>query len=230
MTGASEVGGKADVYAKFGNPALLRLVREQLPVGGAVLDVGCASGGLLAALGGQANRREGIEPDPRAASAAAQVVDRVHVGLVGDVAGIELGAFDVVVLADVLEHVADPRTALVAATQWAKPSGRIVISLPNVAHWSIRLHLLRGHWDYQDRGILDDTHLRFFTWATGLRLVDSADLTVVDRRAVVPRLKHHVPIPVPELVERAWVKLGHRVPNLCAVQQLVVARPRRRRA
>jgi 2-polyprenyl-3-methyl-5-hydroxy-6-metoxy-1,4-benzoquinol methylase len=137
-------------------------VRGQLPRGGAVLDVGCASGGLLAALDAEAGHREGIELDPVAAAAARAHADAVHVGPVDEVDVAE-AAFDVVVLGDVLEHLPDPHVALERAQRWLRPDGRLVISLPNVAHWTVRLGLLLGRWEYRDRGILDDTHLRFFT-------------------------------------------------------------------
>lgn len=224
MTGAvtTAATSKAAVYETFGNPALLRAVRDHLPTGGSVLDVGCASGGLLAELDGHAGRREGIELDPSAAATAERMADAVHVGSVDRVQ--PGGApFDVVVLGDVLEHVADPDATLARARSWAAPDGRLVISLPNVAHWSVRLALLSGRWEYQDRGILDDTHLRFFTWDSGVRLVERSGLRVRERRPVVSGLGAHVGRPLPRRVERAWRGLGRRRPNVFAYQQIIVA-------
>ncbi len=215
-------GSKASVYEGFGNPALLRSVLDQLPSGGAVLDVGCASGGLLVALGGHAGRRVGIEPDPVAAATARRHADEVHVGSVYEVDP-GSASFDVVVLGDVLEHVADPAAALRRAAGWVAPGGRLVISVPNVAHWSVRLEVLRGRWEYQASGILDDTHLRFFTWASGCDLVRGAGLTVVERRAIVSGLGAHLGRRIPARVEGLWRRIGHRRPNLFAYQQLIVA-------
>jgi len=213
---------KAAVYEGFGNRALLRSVLDQLPPGGTVLDVGCASGGLLAALEGRAGRRVGIEPDPVAAAAARRHADEVHVGSVHDVS---LGdqRFDVVVLGDVLEHVADPDRALLRAARWVTPGGRLVISVPNVAHWSIRLEILRGRWEYRASGILDDTHLRFFTWQSGADLVTRAGLAAVERRPVISGLGAHLGRRVPGRVEGLWRRIGRRRPNLFAYQQLIVA-------
>jgi SAM-dependent methyltransferase len=223
MTAPAGKLGKAEVYAAFGNPALLRTVRGQLPRGGAVLDVGCASGGLLAALDAEAGHREGIELDPVAAAAARAHADAVHVGPVDEVDVAE-AAFDVVVLGDVLEHLPDPHVALERAQRWLRPDGRLVISLPNVAHWTVRLGLLLGRWEYRDRGILDDTHLRFFTWDTGARLVEEAGLVIEGREPVVPGLRSQFGWPAPTSVERVWRGLGRRRPNLFAFQQLIVAR------
>jgi SAM-dependent methyltransferase len=223
MTQPTVAGGsKAAVYEGFGNRALLRSVHDQLPPGGAVLDVGCASGGLLAALEDHAGRRVGIEPDPVAATAARRHADEVHVGSVHDV---EPGdrSFDVVVLGDVLEHVADPDGALRRAAGWVAPGGRLVLSVPNVAHWSIRLEVLRGRWEYRASGILDDTHLRFFTWHSAADLVTAAGLATVERRPVISGLGAHLGRRVPGRVEGVWRRVGHRRPNLLAYQQLIVA-------
>ncbi len=225
MTAPIHDAGKAEVYADFGNPALLRTVREHLPPGGSVLDVGCASGGLLAGLAQQAGRREGIEADPVAATAAAAHADVVHRARVED-AVVDDEAFDVVVLGDVLEHLADPAPALARAHRWLRPDGRLVVSLPNVAHWSVRLGLLAGRWEYEDSGILDDTHLRFFTWSSGAELVEQAGFTVVEREAVVPGLRAQLGLPVPAGIDRRWRSMGRRRPNLFAFQQLLVARRR----
>lgn len=210
-------------YAEFGNTALLRLVEEHLPLGGSVLDVGCAHGGLLERLDGRAGRRVGIEVDPIAAATAQRFADVVHVSSV-DAAPVGAERFDVVVLGDVLEHLADPETALRQCAQWTDVGGVVVVSLPNVAHWSVRLPLTIGRWDYDDTGILDRTHLRFFTWSSGARLVEQSGLEIVGRRPVVPSLATHVPFVVPGRLRAAWQRVGRRWPGLFAYQQLVVAR------
>lgn len=214
--------GKAQVYEHFGNPVLLRAVQRHLPAGGAVLDVGCASGGLLAGLAG-AGHREGIELDPTAAETARGVADTVHVGSVYDV-DLPDASFDVVVLGDVLEHLVDPADGLRRILPSLRPGAAVVVSVPNVAHWSIRLSLLAGRWEYRDSGILDDTHLRFFTWASGARLVEDAGLRIVERQPIVSGLGAHLGRSVPRPLERAWQAAGRRLPGLFAYQQLLVAR------
>lgn len=228
MTGSSPTrsplaAGKAEVYQAFGNPVLLRAVERHLPEGGAVLDVGCASGGLLGALAGRAGRREGVEVDAAAAQAARLVADDVHVGSIDDVVLPE-DTFDVVVLGDVLEHLVDPAAGIQRVLPALRAGGRVVVSLPNVAHWSVRASLLVGRWEYRSSGILDDTHLRFFTWSTGARLVEDAGLTVVERQPIVSGLGAHLGFRVPAGVERKWQSVGRRIPNLLAFQQLLVAR------
>ena len=84
--------------------------------------------------------------------------------------------FDVIFLGDVLEHMVDPLQVLIGLKKFLKPTGRFVISLPNVAHYSMRWQLLTGRWDYQSGGIMDRTHMRFFTLKTMGELVEQAGL------------------------------------------------------
>lgn len=134
-----------------------------------VLDVGCGSGAFGRLLRSARTGLElwAVEPDAAAARAAETGFDRV---LVGDFPHDELpeGRFDVVVFADVLEHLARPEEALEAAGRLLAPGGRVVASIPNVRNWEAVLSplLLRGDWTYTERGILDSTHVRFFTRRT----------------------------------------------------------------
>ncbi len=88
--------------------------------------------------------------------------------------------FDTVLMADVLEHVVDPLAALSHAMGHVRPGGRVIISLPNVAHFTVRFNLLRGRFDYGDSGILDRTHLHLYTRDTALALARQGGLVVKD--------------------------------------------------
>lgn len=150
-----------------------------------VLDVGCASGYLAEALGAQGNKVSGVELDPGAAEKARPFLDRLVVGNVEDldlVAEFGPGEFDVLVFADVLEHVKDPVDVLRRSRPLLAEGGYAVLSIPNVAHGSVRLALLRGRFDYQPLGLLDDTHLRFFTRSSLERMVVDAGFVAVDTR------------------------------------------------
>ena len=92
-----------------------------------------------------------------------------------------------VTFGDVLEHLRDPLAVLRMAVAKLKPTGFIVTSLPNVAHGDVRLSLLRGAFEYRDTGLLDRTHMRFFTLQSVRELLGEAGLVVVDtRRVIVP--------------------------------------------
>ena len=176
---------------------------DLVPPGSVVLDVGCASGYVARALldrGAQAV--DGIELDPVDAEAARAVCRTVVVGSVEDHATIERvadGAYDAIVLADVVEHLRHPEEALRALVPKLRSGGRIVLSVPNVAHWSVRLGLLRGRFRYEDVGLLDRTHLRFFTRETVLELLDDAGLRL-EREELTFRELHE-----PEAVARIGV-------------------------
>jgi 2-polyprenyl-3-methyl-5-hydroxy-6-metoxy-1,4-benzoquinol methylase len=93
----------------------------------------------------------------------------------------ELGSFDLILLLDVLEHLPDPGRTLQALTRHLERNGRIIVSVPNVAHLSVALPLLLARrFEYQDSGILDRTHLRFFVESTAVKLLNDANLLVFD--------------------------------------------------
>lgn len=133
-----------------------------------VLEVGCSTGYVTEHFVANGNTVVGVEIDPDAAREAERFAERVHVADLDlvRVSSLESGRFDVIVLGDVLEHLRDPDTTLADLLTLLDPGGRVVISLPNVAHVDLRLMLLGGDWTYQDTGLLDRTHLRWFTRAS----------------------------------------------------------------
>lgn len=155
------------------------MIARLLPSNKRVLDVGCGTGSmskLLVDLFGV--ELVGIEPDlERAQRARARGLDVRH-GILDEQALKDLGQFDVVVFADVLEHLPDPWSALSLARRALAPNGMVVASVPNVAHWSVRWELLWGRFDYQSCGIMDATHLRWFTEHSLRALFESAGYRV----------------------------------------------------
>jgi 2-polyprenyl-3-methyl-5-hydroxy-6-metoxy-1,4-benzoquinol methylase len=131
-----------------------------------VLDVGCAAGTFGAKLKARSRAEVwGIELDPRSAAEAAQVLDKViPKDALSALADLPEGYFDCVVFNDVLEHLADPYKLLEQIKRHLTPDGMVVASIPNVRYVGVVWDLIaRGNWDYQDWGVLDRTHLRFFT-------------------------------------------------------------------
>lgn len=177
-----------------------------------VLDVGCATGYLARELGNRGCAVSGVEVDTEAAEEARPYLDRVVVADLDNsrlTEHFEAGSFDVVIFADVLEHLVDPAAVLADATSLLAPGGKVVLSVPNVAHGSLRLALLQGRWAYTDTGLLDRTHIRFYTYATLLELVEGAGLTVeVIRSTVADPLSGAVNIDAdqipPSIIE--WVR------------------------
>ncbi|HEV2785625.1 MAG TPA: class I SAM-dependent methyltransferase [Solirubrobacteraceae bacterium] len=217
---------KAQTYAAFGNGAIAAHAERLLPPRGSVLDVGCASGGLLALLRPLAGHLAGLELSQTAASAAAQIGDQVVCGALEDPdLPFDPGSFDLVVLADVLEHLADPAAGLARAVGWCRPGGAVLVSVPNVAHWQARLTLLRGRWPQADSGTFDAGHLRWFTRDSLRALLEQAGLNEVELDAIVPALRNHLKARLAERAEPAWQALGRRAPGLLGYQIVGIGRP-----
>jgi len=150
-----------------------------------VLDIGCATGYLAKTLKAHGNTVTGLEYDPEAAELARQFADKVvvadldHVDLTDVLAG---ETYDVIVFGDVLEHLRDPLPPLRQARSLLAPGGYIVISIPNVAHGDVRMSLLLGRFTYRNLGLLDTTHLRFFTRQNLRELLDDAGLVAIEVR------------------------------------------------
>ena len=146
-----------------------------------VLELGPATGSMTQVLRERGCTVVAIEVDPEMAKVAAQYCERV---ITADLDELDLDAelgtdrFDVIVAADVLEHLKDPLSALRRLRNFLKPGGHFVVSLPNIAHGSVRIALLQGHFDYQNVGLLDASHLRFFTRESIGHLFDEAELAV----------------------------------------------------
>jgi 2-polyprenyl-3-methyl-5-hydroxy-6-metoxy-1,4-benzoquinol methylase len=148
-----------------------------------VLDVGCGIGLNGVAAKETGARVTGIEIVPESIERAKRVLDDVlAIDITSDEAverGLRGRKFDLFLFADVLEHVVDPRAVLARLLPYLEDGGRVIVSLPNVAAWPVRLGLLAGNFEYQQSGILDDSHLRFFTRESAQRLVASVGLEVL---------------------------------------------------
>jgi methionine biosynthesis protein MetW len=152
-----------------------------------ILDLGCASGALGAALKArQPVEVVGIEVDPAYARDAEARLDRVICADLDDFHG-DLGAFDCIVAADVLEHLVDPWAVLRRWARALEPGCRAVVSLPNARHWEVFRELgLRGTFPRRPAGVFDATHLRWFTLADVYGLCSAADLSL-EQVVRVPR-------------------------------------------
>ena len=155
----------AEYYAAE-RPELLDFLRPHGPFRTA-LDVGCAAGLLGAGLlrDGLVGACDGIELNDAAARLAETRLRHVWMGSLESVAEeVPWAHYDLVILADVLEHLADPWAALRLLQARTAPGCRLMLSVPNVRHYKVSLPLLfRGEFRYADDGIMDRTHLHFFT-------------------------------------------------------------------
>ncbi len=157
---------------------LIRLIPRWAKKGGRFLDLGAFGGEVGGEVRPHFSHTTAVERDPDQMMPLARRYDAVVIADLEQVAHVPRG-IDAILLADVLEHLRAPHDLLGLAAANLAPDGTIFISIPNVANLAIRLHLLLGRFEYQDRGILDRTHVRFFTRTTARRLVKSAGLRIV---------------------------------------------------
>jgi O-antigen biosynthesis protein len=177
LTGAAaQPGGRPDTYYVQARPEVADLVP---PACRRVLEIGCGAGGLGRLLKERGCFVAGVELVPEAAEAARRHLDQVVTADVeADGLPFATGSFDAVIFADVLEHLIDPWRVLREAAELLAPGGRVIASIPNVQNVDVIWRLIRGRWEYRERGILDRGHLRFFT-LHGIRgLFAQAGLTV----------------------------------------------------
>ncbi len=155
-----------------------------------MLDIGCGAGAFAAGLKENGRQLEiwGVEMCPEAAKLAAEVMDEI---LVGDWASVlpelPLGRFDCIVLNDVLEHVEHPDEVLRRIKPLLSDGGRVVASIPNVRYFFNVMDLVvHGRWDYTDEGILDRTHLRFFTRSSMKKIFQDSGYSVESMDGINP--------------------------------------------
>ncbi len=181
MAEAAPPAGGDHGYHDRVNPDLLRL----LPAGARlIVECGCGTGAL-----GAAYLRDhtdatyvGIERDTAAGLRARKRLAQVEIGDAEQLdlrsIGIDRGTVDCLVYGDVLEHLIDPWRLVARHAEFLSPSGVVLACIPNVQHWTVLLNLLAGQWRYASEGLLDRTHLRWFTRESVVELFRSAGLTI----------------------------------------------------
>lgn len=193
---------------------------SMVPAGSVVLDCGCAGGFLAAALLRKDCVVDGVEFEAEAAARARLVCRRVYqmsLELPGFAAALD-DQYDRIIFGDVLEHLRDPEAVLAATAAHLAPGGRVLVSIPNVAHWQVRKSLLLGRFDYAEFGLLDRTHLRFFTYEGARRMAATAGFRIVRQEATL------LPSPLP-VGKTVINRIRRWLPNLFAYQTLLELQP-----
>lgn len=201
----------ADLNLRGVNDAHI-LAIGRVPANSRVLDLGLADGSVATLLKDMGCRVWGVELDPVDAEAARGSCEEV---VVADLTTLDLAEqfqglrFDVILMLDVLEHLSNPAEVLERMKPVLADRGWGVISLPNVAHLSLRLSLLKGHFNYTDVGLLDRTHLRFFDRAGVDDLLREAGWGMFDLARVTRRLgttEIHIDDVDPELARAIGIR------------------------
>ncbi len=220
------------IYQRKVNPDSgdsLALIARRIPPGSTVLELGVATGYFSRFLTEEMGCTvDGVERDPGMAEAARQWCRQL---LVGDLERERLAdhfqeeVYDAIIAADVLEHLYDPGAVLSQAGRLLKPEGRVVISIPNTAYGGLILDLIAGSFQYRDEGLLDRTHIRFYTRASFLGLLESLGFEIESVEPVQMAFEQseffgrlsRLPVPLKNYIFSR--------PDACAYQFIVEARP-----
>lgn len=182
-----------------------------------VLDVGCAYGNLAKVMTTSNHCTVvGIEINNEAGQNAKKYCTEV---IIGDVQSVELSTeyinyFDYIIFADILEHLKDPLKVLKKFMKNLNDDGYIVVSLPNITNWRMRLKILSGNFEYEDTGILDMGHIRFFNENSAKKLINDAGYEII---------KFDLTGLESPICNNFIHKIGTLMPNLFAYQFLIIA-------
>ena len=209
------------IYGNRGSPALLELVAAN----SRVLDCGCGAGDNARHLKLRGCRTVGFTVSSEEQKAASTHCEQVFLAdLEGGIPAHIEGAFDFILLCHVLEHLVHPEIVLRDVHQLLSPQGRLAVALPNVLFYPNRVRFLAGGFEYTQAGIMDETHVRFYTYATGRRLLEENGYRVLLAKGdgAFPLWK------LRRLLRRTWVQrinasACRRWPGLFGVQCLYLA-------
>ena len=225
----------SQIYGKYFSshqlsPSHLKLI-DLTGSGKKVLELGSSSGYLTEVFKQNDCQITIVELDPQDAKQASKFAKKSYVGDLDNPIFLKSlnGTFDVIVAADILEHLKSPEQVLNKLKNQLTKNGKFLISLPNIACWRIRRDLfVKGSFEYQEWGILDKTHLRFYTYTTIRNMIESCGLKVVDiypfeldypfRRSI-----QKVPL-LGKIIEQSFGKwVTNKYPNLCVSHMVIEA-------
>jgi 2-polyprenyl-3-methyl-5-hydroxy-6-metoxy-1,4-benzoquinol methylase len=209
-----------------------RYVTEMVGTGQDVIDIGCGEGYLAAELKKLDNRITGIDVLPTASETSS--LDRYYSadldnGISSVVRQLKGERFTRAILLDVLEHLKRPETILDECHDVLSRDGQLIISVPNIANISVRLALLFGQFNYTERGIMDKTHLRFFTRKTARKMVESRGYRIMEEKLTVIPIELIFKLPPQNVLMRSlnlFLRICTRLaPSLFGYQIMFVAQP-----
>jgi 2-polyprenyl-3-methyl-5-hydroxy-6-metoxy-1,4-benzoquinol methylase len=181
---------------------------DHVAPGSTVLELGPASGYMTRILAAKGCVVDAIEINPADAEKAASFCRTMVIGSIEDVENFKrlAGPYDVILIADVLEHLRAPEKILPLLRERLAKGGEAIVSLPNIAFWKMRFELLRGRFEYTDMGLLDRTHLRFYTLKSARDLFFPRGVSHNQRRC--PTARHDPALPPSQRVDHQYLADG----------------------
>jgi 2-polyprenyl-3-methyl-5-hydroxy-6-metoxy-1,4-benzoquinol methylase len=156
-----------------------------------ILDIGCAGGVLGKILKDRFDCVVvGVDISTDSILSAKQVLDEAYVCDITETEGwppqLSQRTFDVVIISEVLEHIFEPEQILRATRAWCRPDTKVIVTVPNILFWKNRLRILMGHFEYEERGLMDRGHIHFFSWSSFVEMILQCGF-------VIEKISHHVP-------------------------------------
>jgi len=203
-----------------------RLAANMIRPGSKVLDIGCATGYFAKELAKQNCQTWGADRDKLALAKAEKYCTKVCLANLDEKISLPFPKkyFEYVIILDVIEHLAHPEAVLESVKPHLKKGGQVIVSVPNVAHASIRWMLMRGDFQYTDTGILDRTHLHFFTKTSFLEILKKSGYKV--KKCVPTNGMCKVPFlyKITDRLPPAWqYRIASRFPTLFSFQFIATA-------
>lgn len=197
--------------------------------GGEILEVGSSAGYMTKEITNKDCKVDIVEVDKVAAQKASKYARNCFIASIEDQT-IHLkikNKYDYIICADVLEHLIDPEKVLLFLKTKLKNRGQLLISIPNIAFWDMRLGLLKGRFDYQSSGLLDKTHLRFYTYDNFLQLLRKQDFKIIqvylaEGRIPLEHTLRKIPL-LRSVAEFIKPKVMNKFPNLTYLHYVVQA-------
>lgn len=200
-------------------------------LGGEVLEIGSSSGYMTKEFVKKGCVVDIVESNENDAKKADKVAQHVFSGSIEDeeIQRQITGRYDTIVCADVLEHLVDPKKVLLFLKRKLKNLGQILISIPNIAFWDMRLELLKGRFEYKESGLLDKTHLRFYTYDSFLKLLRDTGFKIIKIYPAEGRIPFEytlrkIPILGQLLLKLLKPKIMQSFPNLTYYHYVVQAK------
>jgi O-antigen biosynthesis protein len=198
-----------------------------------VLEIGCANGFISSKLNAKGCKVTGVEIDPELSEKAKKFCSNVITGNIENESTLKsiTGEYDYILFGDILEHLIDPFYIVNSLKEHLKNDGSIITSLPNIAIWWMRRDLALGKFVYHDTGLLDRTHLRFFTFCTINKFFDMSNLDITNLHVtsndfpLKNRLKKLLPR-FKDSIERFGERIASKRPNLFGFHFVIVAKKR----
>jgi methionine biosynthesis protein MetW len=204
-------------------------VAEKIQPKSTILEIGCNTGYFSRSLIKCGHEVLGIEVDADAAQIAISNGVNVICGSIEENSLIKSinQKFDIILMMDVLEHCVHPVDVLKSLQKIIKPNGKIIITGPNVAYWAVRKDLLLGRWNYTDSGILDRTHLHFYTASTWQSLIEDSGYKISfmeGAEGMIPLQTKLLKCGIPNCLVKSWLHLAlKKMPELFTIVFLIEA-------